>query len=239
VVGLQYLNYEGGKFSKTHKRGIFCGSLPSSNINPDILRAYLTFVIPETGDTEFKWSEFESRINSDLIGNFGNFINRILTFAYNKLDGNITKPKTLTKEDKIFQNEINDKISKIDSLLEKLELRHAFHEILLLSDLGNKYFNDQEPWIVLKENKKRAEDIIYLCVNLCKSLAIVSYPYMPSTSERIFKFLNLKNIAWDFSKEIKKINKPEILFSKLEPDFLNEFKKLTSKATNLKDLFKN
>ncbi len=87
VVGLQYLNYEGGKFSKTHKRGVFCENIPKTGINPDILRAYLTFVIPETDDTEFKWSDFESRVNADLIGNFGNFINRTLTFIDSKLNG--------------------------------------------------------------------------------------------------------------------------------------------------------
>ncbi len=157
VVGLQYLNYEGGKFSKTHKRGVFCEHIPKTGINSDVLRAYLTFLIPETDDTEFKWSEFEKRVNSDLIGNLGNFINRTLTFAQNKLNGEIKKPEILTEKEEEFLKNIEQKINKIEELFEKVELRPAFQEILSLSDVGNKFFNDTEPWIVLKDDENKTK----------------------------------------------------------------------------------
>ncbi|MBT7557165.1 methionine--tRNA ligase [Candidatus Woesearchaeota archaeon] len=246
VVGLQYLNYEGGKFSKTHKRGVFCENIPKTGINPDVLRAYLTFVIPETDDTEFKWSEFESRVNSDLIGNFGNFINRTLTFAHSKLNGEITQPKDL-EEYSEFNQQVLEKINKVEELLEKAELRHAFQEILSLSDLGNKFFNDQEPWVVLKQDENKAREILYICSDLCRKLAILSSPYIPQSSEKIFNILNLKEnptkqAIWETSKEIKipkkhKINKPEVLFEKLTPEFVEEFKKTVAETSDLKDLF--
>ncbi len=247
VVGLQYLTYEGGKFSKTHKRGVFCDNLQATGINPDVLRVYLTFLIPETDDTEFKWNEFESRINSDLIGNFGNFFNRTLTFVHNKLDNLVTAPKEYTKEDKELIKQIETKVDKIEELFEKVELRQAFQEILALSDVGNKYFNDQQPWDVVKTDKKRAQEILYLCLNLARTLAIVSSPYIPASSCKIFNFLNLKEDTtkeslWDTAKEIKlskshKIKKPEVLFEKITPEFITEFKKKVAESTNLKDLF--
>ena len=153
VEGLQYLNYEGGKFSKSQKRGVFCEKLPETKIDPDIIRAYLTFLIPESADSEFKWRDFQLRINSDIIGNYGNFVNRTLTFIYNKLDKKIKKPleKELTELDKNFIKRTKEKFSKIENYLEKVQLRNAFLEILSLSSIGNKYFNDNEPWDSVKK----------------------------------------------------------------------------------------
>ncbi len=247
VAGLQYLNWEGGKFSKTKQRGIFCHNLEKTGIDPDILRAYLTFVIPETDDTEFKWSEFESRINSDLIGNLGNFVNRTLTFAHAKLNGEVKKPKKLLKHDRDFLKKVEQKIKKIGDLLERVELRKAFQEILLLSDVGNKYFNDTEPWSIVKTDKEKAKEIIYLCANLCRALAILSAPYTPNASEKIFKILNIKgdptkDALWDSVNDLAlpvkhKINKPEVLFEKLTPEFIEKFKKAAQQPIDLKSLF--
>ena len=117
VEGLQYLNYEGGKFSKSKKKGVFCEKLPETDINPDIMRAYLTFIMPESGDTEFKWKDFQRRINSEMIGNYGNFVNRTLSFIYNKLDRKIERPseQELTKSDKGLIDTMRKKVKKIEA----------------------------------------------------------------------------------------------------------------------------
>ena len=90
VVGLQYLNYEGSKFSKSSGHGIFCENLPKAKLDADYWRFYLSFIIPETGDTEFLWKDFQERVNNDLIGNFSNFINRTLSFIWNNLNGEVS-----------------------------------------------------------------------------------------------------------------------------------------------------
>ena len=99
VIGLQYLNYEGQKFSKSKGIGVFCERLPELKLEADIWRHYLTQVIPETSDSEFRWKDFQERVNSDLIGNYANFVNRVLNFIYTKLNGKITKPAAKDLQD--------------------------------------------------------------------------------------------------------------------------------------------
>ncbi len=248
VEGLQYLNYEGGKFSKSQKRGVFCEKLPETKIDPDIIRAYLTFLIPESADSEFKWSDFQLRINSDIIGNYGNFVNRTLTFIYNKLDKKIKKPleKELTELDKNFIKRTKEKFSKIENYLEKVQLRNAFLEILSLSSIGNKYFNDNEPWDSVKKNAKRTSHVLYLCASLCRTLSILTQPYLPVTSQKIWEQLNLEGTTdkkgiWDSATDLSLsnnhiINKPAILFNKLIDDYLEKFKKQVSDTKSLKEL---
>lgn len=250
VEGLQYLNYEGGKFSKSKKRGVFCEKLPETDIDPDIIRAYLTFIIPESGDTEFKWKDFQRRINSDTIGNYGNFINRTLSFIYNKLNKKISKPSEdeLTEADRRLIETIRKKTSKIEGYLEKVRLRSAFLEIISLASYGNKYFNDNEPWNTVKKDIRQTSHTLYLCANLCKALAILTQPYLPNTSQRIWEQLNLegkigKSGIWNSAAQINLpnghvINKPYILFNRLEYNYLERFKKEVSDTKQLVELFR-
>lgn len=250
VEGLQYLNFEGGKFSKSKKRGVFCEKLLETNLNSDLIRAYLTFIIPETDDSEFKWQEFQNRINSDIIGNYGNFINRTLSFVYSKFKGEIKKPteKEFLEIDKNFIKKIEEKVKIIEENFEKINLRNAFLEILSLSSEGNKYFNDNKPWEVIKEDKKRANCVLYLCTNLCKTLAILMFPFLPNSSQKILEQLNLKEKikekeVFDNSykldlNETHRINKPEILFEKLTDDYINELKEKLAQPRDLREFFK-
>tara|TARA_Y100000310_G_scaffold231700_1_gene234347 strand:+ start:39861 stop:42719 length:2859 start_codon:yes stop_codon:yes gene_type:complete len=228
VVGLQYLNYERGKFSKSQRRGVFCENLKDSGLGPDYWRFYLTFVIPETKDSEFLWKDFEERINSDLIGNFCNFINRNLSFSYQNFDGKI--PSAVVK-DKTIQKKIVTQIDRVIDLFEKVELRLALEEILKLSDLGNKYFQNKEPW------KTKDKEVLFICGNLSKILALLIQPYLPDTSKRILEMLNCKEKDW---KEVKKFNlknhkikKPEILFKRLEEEQIKDIKEKTSQVSDV------
>ncbi len=225
VVGLQYLNYERGKFSKSANRGVFCENLPKLDLDPDYWRFYLSFVIPETSDSEFLWTDFEERINGDLIGNFSNFINRTLNFVYKNFDGDVDG--TIDPE---FKDEVDKRIDKIIELYEKVELRDALKEILKLSSFGNKYIDKKEPW------KTKDKNVMYNCVNLIKVLGLIIQPYLPNTSEKILSMLNCDEKDWTNIKEfnIKKTNKPEMLFNKLDKEKINELKEKTSKVTEFK-----
>jgi len=242
VVGLQYLNYEGGKFSKSRQRGVFCENLPELDLAPDYWRFYLSLLIPETADTDFKWQEFRDRINGDLIGNLANFVHRTQSIISQYLEGEIKNQdlKNLDSIDKEFIENIKKKVKKIDKLFEEIELRQALKEILSLSAQGNKYFDSKEPWKKIKENRIEAEKTLILCFNLCKTLAILINPFLPQTSEKIWNQLDLKgNVSdkenWQKAKEINifscKIKKPKILFQKLEDQKIKELKQKTSKIT--------
>jgi len=249
VVGLQYLNYEGQKFSKSKGVGVFCERLPELSLEPDIWRHYLTQIIPETSDSEFRWKDFQERVNSDLIDNYGNYVNRVLNFIYFKLGGVVTKPsvKELTKLDVDLLKKIKNKKEKVEQLLERAELRKAYSEIFELCSEGNKYINDTKPWEVIKNDYKRANDIFYNSAVLLKSLAILFSPYLPRTSQKIWKQLNLSDSPIDSKKwddigedlgEKHQINKPEILFKKLTDKEIEEYKEKVSRGTDLQEYFK-
>ncbi len=249
VVGLQYLNYEGGKFSKSQKRGVFCEKLPGSGMDVDLLRAYLTVLIPETADSEWKWNEFQQRINSDVIGNFANFVNRSASFIATKLVGSVKRPdpKNITALDANFMKAIEEKVQKITELFEDVQIRQAFQECFALTTLGNKYFDETKPWEVLKKNPERAKEILYWCASLTRTLAIVFAPFMPKTTQKVWTMFGLDGSVRDgiwttahdcvFEPEFS-VKKPEILFTKLTESFLEDFKKTVSDAPEVAELFK-
>ncbi|MBR9705867.1 methionine--tRNA ligase [Candidatus Pacearchaeota archaeon] len=250
VAGYQYLNYEGGKFSKSKKRGIFCEKLPETGIDSDIIRAYITFVLPETSDSEFKWEDFKNRINADLIGNFGNFINRTLKFVNGKLGGEVIKPNEneFTKNDKELMKKVNTGVQKITDYLEAAEIKKAFSEAFALSAQGNKYFDDCKPWVLVREDEEKTKKILYNCVNLCRTLAIIFSPFVPNAAKNVWKQIGLKGNVddpknWDTAKDYEipkkhKIGNPEALFKRLDDDYLDNFKEITANAPDLKQLFK-
>lgn len=251
VVGMQYLNYEGGKFSKSKGHGIFCETLRSSEYNKDLFRAYLVFLLPDQSDSEFKWLDFQSRINTELIANFCNFVHRSLSFMHSKLD-TIEKPSEgeLLEIDKNLLNTIDEKLELIDSYLEKVEIKKAFFEILHLSQAGNKYFNDTAPWKVVKEDKKRAANILYLCLHLVKVLAVCLSPYIPMTTNKLWnmcRFDNkLESLQVDNLKDLNKLtietghetDKPEILFAKITDDEIVAMQEVLTKTADIKEMFK-
>lgn len=248
VIGLQYLNYEGQKFSKSKGVGVFCEKLPSLGLEADIWRSYLTKVIPETDDTEFRWRDFQEKTNSDLIGNYGNYVNRIVSFVKNKLGGRLEKPQEgeLNERDKRMLDEIKKSKEKIERLLESGEIRKAYEGALELCSEGNKYIHDTEPWNAIKQDPQRANDIYYNGARLLKAVTTFMAPYVPDTSEKVWRQLNLPGSpleegAWDKSLdgfgESHRIGEPEILFKKMSDEDVEKYKEISSKATDLKSFF--
>ncbi|MFQ6105601.1 MAG: methionine--tRNA ligase, partial [Candidatus Hydrothermarchaeaceae archaeon] len=218
VAGLQYLNYEGHKISKSKGWGVFCENLPNAGLDSDIWRFYLTLLIPETDDTEWKWAEFQERVNNELVANLGNFIYRTLSFIWNSFDGKI--PGGLGKREREIAERSAKYASETKELLWDIRLRDALKKVLAISDLGNKYFQENEPWKAVKTDLKKAEKTMLTCANLCYDIAILLAPFMPKSSEKIFAQLGtppggLKDIGKNKIKPGQKIKKPVPLFPKL------------------------
>ena len=248
VIGLQYLNYEGGKFSKSQKRGVFCEKLPETGLDSDVMRAYLTFLIPETADSEFRWDDFQRRVNTEIIGNLGNFVNRTLHLIRQKNNQIVSKPKEIELEqiDREMLVSVETKVKKATELIEQAKLREAFSEILSLSADGNKYLSDTKPWS--SEDSVRTNTILYHSAVICRSLAILISPYLPTTSKMIWNQLALSGKAdaagnWDSAAEADlpenhKIGEPEVLFNRLTPEKVGKIKSIASQTTDIKELFK-
>ncbi len=247
VIGLQYLNYEGGKFSKSQKRGVFCEKLPETGLDSDVMRAYLTFLIPETADSEFRWDDFQRRVNTEIIGNLGNFVNRTLHLVKQKNNQIVSKPKETELEqiDREILVSVETKVKKATELLEQAKLREAFSEILSLSADGNKYLSDTKPWS--SEDSVRTNTVLYHGAAICRSLAILISPYLPTTSKRIWNQLALSGKAdaagnWDSAAELDlqenhRIGEPEVLFGRLTSEEVKRIKNTTSQTTEIKELF--
>ncbi|RLG58110.1 MAG: hypothetical protein DRN88_01615, partial [Candidatus Hydrothermarchaeota archaeon] len=238
VAGLQYLNYEGDKISKSKGWGIFCENLPKTNLSSDVWRFYLTLLIPETNDTEWRWSEFQERVNKELVANLGNFIYRTLSFIKKNFNGEIPKAKLSDKDREVLS--LGKKYAEeIKKLIFDIKLKEGLKKLLELSDKGNKYFQEQEPW----KNKEKASTTVYVCANLCYDIAIMLSVFLPKSAEKICKQLgtkigNFEDIGKEKIKTGQKIGKIKPLFPKLDDKRIEELKKITSKVTKYEELFR-
>ncbi|MBW3021458.1 methionine--tRNA ligase [Candidatus Woesearchaeota archaeon] len=235
----EYLNYEKVQFSKSRGTGVFGDDCMDTGIPADVWRYYIMVNRPEKTDTEFTWNDFQAKLNNELVANIGNLVNRTVSFVNRFYQGKVPKFK-LTKEDEKAYDEIIEKEKHITELLNKVELKEALREIMLIGGLGNKYFQEQEPWKNIDKDKKKADRAVALLCHIVKDLAILIEPYMPNTAKRIRIMLNLGSLKWsDLGKlNIKpghELKKARILFEKLED---SQVKELRSKYAGKQQLQK-
>jgi len=219
----EYLNYEGGKFSKSLGIGIFGNDVQDTLIPVDAWRFYMFYNRPEKSDVTFTWSDFQEKINGELIGNLSNLVNRTLTFIKRFYDGKLPEGEI----DQDLKALILDKEEAIDAYLERAEERDALRQIIALSSVGNKAFQDGEPWKMRVENPEKAETLLRTLVYLIRDLGIMVEPYMPTTSEKILSFLGDKGARWtdlgSFSG-VEEVGETSLLFTKLEDTQIEELR---------------
>lgn len=222
----EYLNYEGGKFSKSKGIGVFGSDAKETGIPADVYRFYLFYNRPEKSDALFTWKDFQEKVNGELIGNLANLVNRTLTFVTRFYNGTIPDAPF----DRTFAAEIVRRENEIKDLLDHAELRDAFRAIFELSSIGNKAFQDGEPWRMRTENPEKAKNLIHDLTYLVRDLGILIGPYMPETSQRIASFFAHPSMYWKDleasggSKGLMNVTNPAILFEKLEDDRINALK---------------
>lgn len=184
LKAFNWLNWYGGKFSTSGKRGVFMDAalelLPA-----DPWRWYLTANAPEGSDTAFTWEQFQSAVNRDLADVFGNFVNRILKFTESKFEGRVPaggEPGEL--ELRLYQA-VGEKLGALTSNLEAMEMRKAAQELRGLWVLGNEYLQEAAPWTAIKTDQDRAAVIVRTALNLVALFARVSAPFIPFTAEKV------------------------------------------------------
>jgi methionyl-tRNA synthetase len=243
VVGLQYCNYEGDKISKSKNWGIFCEKVVESGLDPDIWRYYLAYLIPETKDTEFKWDDFQSRINNELVAAIGNFVHRTLTFASNFLGGLVEKTE-LGDDERQIESRVFAQVEEADLALQEVRLKDALKNVLQIATVGNEYFQRNQPWVLIKSDPARCKTVIYCCVNICRVLAVTMAPFLPASSARISRTLELDGeLSWgkDMSFSlgtVKLAAKPEILFKKIDDKEVARLKSTVTVSSDPAEFFK-
>ena len=219
----EYLNYEGGKFSKSRGIGVFGNDVEETGIPADVWRFYMFYNRPEKQDFTFTWKDLQEKVNKELIGNLSNLVNRTLTFVKRFYPEGLGEGEL--KEDLVAI--IKEKESEITSLLERAEERDALRAIFALSDIGNKAFQDGEPWKMRTQEPEEAKKLLRTLLYLIRDLSVMVTPYMPTTGEKILAMLSSSGLKWDsvgsFKGEIK-IADIELLFSKLEDKTIDELR---------------
>ena len=253
VVGFNFLNFEGQKFSKSKKIGIFGNTLLDSDIDIDALRAYLVSIFPENKDSDFSYEGFKLNTNAELVGKYGNFFNRTLNMINKNfaeelgIDFDDIKDK-LDENDKEMVEAIKTLPGQIADLFAKTEFRAAYKEIMRFASIGNTYLEKTAPWSLIKNGDlDGAKKVLYLCLNMAKALAIVASPVMPNRTAEIWtEQLNLTSRPdapemWQNASEIDiakahKVNLPKPLFARLDDDMIARYKETLSIPFDIKDI---
>ncbi|MFL5990410.1 MAG: methionine--tRNA ligase [Rubrobacteraceae bacterium] len=154
----------------------------------DPLRFYLASILPETSDVAFSWREFQARVNNDLIGNLGNYINRTLSFTERYFDGDLPRPEELSKEAEEVFADFRELERRYEERMLAIRPREAFAELLAMGRRANRYFDAQAPWKSRKENPDEARESLYAGAVLLGSIAYHAAPYVPEAVERLQGF---------------------------------------------------
>ena len=244
VVGLQYCNYEGDKISKSRNWGIFCEKVVQSGLDPDIWRYYLVYLIPETKDSEFKWDDFQNRVNNELVAAIGNFVHRTLTFASNFLDGAVEKQEMGGDEKKV-EAAVLEQVALADSALQEARIKDALKSVLQIAIIGNEYFQRSQPWALIKEDVAACRRVIFCCMNISAVLAVVMAPFLPAASEKVCRYLGLGGTpSWEGDlgfalAAVRMPGKPEVLFKKIDEKEVARLKATVTKSSDAKEFFKD
>lgn len=241
VVGFNFLNFEGQKFSKSKHIGVFCDKLMDSDIDIDALRAYLVSIFPENKDSDFTYEGFKLNTNAELVGKYGNFFNRTLNMINKNFAGETgidfeDIKDNLDEHDKEMVDAIETCPNTIADLFAKTEFRAAYKEILRFASIGNTYLEKTAPWTLIKNgNIDAAKKVLFLCLNMAKSLAIVANPIMPTktaeiwTEQLAFEGTPADAEIWQDACKINipkthKINLPKPLFARLDDETIERYK---------------
>ncbi|MDQ3046531.1 MAG: methionine--tRNA ligase [Bacteroidota bacterium] len=228
VPANEFLNLEGDKISTSRNWAVWLHEylLEFSN-KQDVLRYSLCANAPETKDNDFTWKDFQAKNNNELVAILGNFINRTLVLTHKYYEGKVPVAAEYTKSDVLLLEEISKFPAKIAASIEQFRFREALSELMNLARAGNKYLADNEPWTLIKTDEKRVQTIMNLSLQISANLTVLMEPFLPFTSVKLGKMLNLNTgLKWkdatrtDLLLPGHQINSASLLFDKIEDDVI-------------------
>jgi methionyl-tRNA synthetase len=159
----------------------------------------------------------------------------------NNFNGEVPLAK-LAKEDEevlLFSKEC---ASEYEEMMWQVRIRDSLRKVLEISDKGNKYFQENEPWKAIKEDREKAAATLYVCANLCYDIAVLISPFLPKSAERICRQLgtslgDLETVGTGI-KPGQKLDSPKPLFGKLDDKKIKELKEITSRVTEYEEMTK-
>ncbi len=239
VPAFEFLNLENDKISTSRNWAVwaheYVEDFPGQQ---DVLRYALLSSAPETKDNNFTWKDFQTKNNSELVGIFGNFINRVAVLIHKYYDGIVPQGDANASE----LAEINKSAKEISGFLENYEFRNSLTALMNLARFGNQYLQTEEPWKTIKDNPEKAAHSLFVGAQIAVALAQLCEPFMPFSSEKLLNMFNVQKSDW---KDVEtksvlietghKINEASLLFSKIEDDVIEaQIQKLEDTKQNNK-----
>ena len=225
VPANEFLNLEGDKISTSRNWAVWLHEyLDEFPGKQDVLRYVLTANAPETKDNDFTWKDFQARNNSELVGIYGNFINRAMVLTHKFFEGVVPERGELSNYDREVMAAMEDFPSKIAASIERFRFREALALVMDFARLGNKYLADTEPWKVIKSDKAKTGTILNVALNIAYNLGIVSAPFLPFTAIKLEKMIQVGAFSWEQagSAELLKgghrLGQASLLFEKIEDE---------------------
>ncbi|KAM7258067.1 hypothetical protein ACFE04_013808 [Oxalis oulophora] len=207
ISATEYLNYETGKFSKSRGVGVFGNDVKDTGIPVEVWRYYLLNHRPEVSDTTFTWADLQEKLNKELLGNLGNFINRVLSFIAKPSGqgyGSIVPDAPGAESHELTQKRAENVGKYVDQYieaLEKVKLKQGLEIAMSISHEGNAYLQESKFWKLYKEDKPTCSIVIRTAAGIVHLLACLLEPFMPSFSIEVFKQLNLPESRFSLSDE--------------------------------------
>lgn len=229
VPANEFMNLEGDKISTSRNWAVwlheYLEELPDKQ---DVLRYVLTANAPETKDSEFTWKDFQTRNNSELVGIYGNFINRAIVLTQKFCDSKVPAKGELQEIDQIALRDLADFPARIAESLQTYRFREALTLIMDLARTGNKYLAETQPWHVIKTDPERVNTILNIALQISATLSILSEPVLPFTAAKIQSQLGMENTTWDFAGNAdllaagQPISEAKLLFEKIEDHIIEK-----------------
>lgn len=218
VISSEYLKLEGKQFSAAKNWAVWVNYIVD-RYNSDSVRYYLMLNGPERKDSDFTWRDFINTTNNDLVGLYGNFINRSLMFITKNFDGKIPEGK-MPKE---LEHELFDLYFDVGDLIEEGKFKEGLQKVMLMVKKANKFFDEEQPWVTIKSNRNKCANTLYICVQLISNLSNLLDPFIPESSSKIRGFLQIGESAWSYmEKKSGDIGQLEVLFEKIDKKNIQE-----------------
>jgi methionyl-tRNA synthetase len=224
IKGFNWLNYYGGKFSTSSKRGVFL-DVALELFPSDVWRYALLSIAPESKDGAFTWEEFQQKVNKDLNDNLGNFVNRVLRFSAARFGETVPAGGSPGPDEVQLQEQTAAQAQRIAQHLEELEFRKASEALRDFWALGNLYIDRRAPWKSIDTNRDDAALVIRTCINMIRLHGTVCEPFIPDTATQIHTALGLEGpdtAVWSGDTSLTKIEAghpftvPAPLFKKID-----------------------
>ena len=238
VPAFEFLNLENDKISTSRNWAVWAHEYVEDFPNQqDVLRYALLSSAPETKDNNFTWKDFQTKNNSELVGIFGNFINRVAVLIHKYYNGKIPQGRPSNEIKEITKTAV-----EIREFLEKYEFRNALSSLMNLARFGNQYLQTEEPWKTIKDAPEKTAQSLYISAQIAVALAQLCEPFMPFSSDKLLRMFNIEKTLWsdlenrtEFISAEHKINEASLLFSKIEDDVIEaQIQKLENTKQNNK-----